>query len=149
MCTHMSVILSLLLTNQYYERKTTTEDPFGVAILSIVENLWKHREDNMDTVVDRLTEEGKRLSLDEWKGKHIMIQVRERQNGKKWEENGHILQSALPLWPHTTYCSTADLPLHPVHPRALLGGVTSTCQDSLLHLLFPRNLTVFLETSPE
>ena len=90
----------------------------------------------MDTVVDRLTEEGKRLSLDEWKGKHIMIQVRERQNGKKQEENGHILQSAIPLWPHTTYCSTADVTLHPVNPRALLGGVTSTCQDSLLHLLF-------------
>lgn len=103
----------------------------------------------MGIVVDMMTEEGKKLSSDEWKGKHIMIQVRERQSGKKREENGRISQSALPLCLHTTYCSTAGLPLRPVHPRALLGGVTSTCQDSLLHLLFPRNLTVFLETPPE
>ena len=78
-----------------------------------------------------------------------MVRVRERQKGRKQEENGHISQSALPLWPHTTYCLAAGLPLYLLHPRALLGGIASAWLDPLLHLLFPWNLTIYLETSPE
>lgn len=86
------------------------------------------------------------------RGKYIMIEYiswyeweKERRNGRKREENGHISQYTLPLW---TYYIEADLPApHLLDPRALLGGSASTRLSPLLHLLFPRNLMVYLEIS--
>lgn len=71
-----------------------------------------------------------------------MIRVREKQNGRKEDEYGHISQSALPLWSQTTDCIAAGLPLYLLHPRVLLGGIASTWLHPLLHLLSPRNLMI-------
>lgn len=88
----------------------------------------------------------KRLTLDEWKrqtyGSMVGTKTGEMGESKKTVEVCHKTPS--PMLP----AERVSLPpLHLPDSRALLGGIASTCLDPSLYLLFPRNLTVYLEVS--